>query len=961
MRSISRGLFGTCVIVLLYGTGLAHKPTISRQQIEADWERQDSVWGLREERGKKRVPSVTLEQDAAGGVDGHIDGQWGFHTANEEKPWWQVDLGSAAALDRIVLYNRCDHGTAGRNARILVLLSENGQTFRQVYQHDGTVFYGHTDGKPLVVKAGGTKARYVRLQLPGKSYFHLDEVQVYCVDKETNVAKGKPATQSSLSQWSAPAHGVVLATATQETADISEPSATPPPMERVVQQGLRLADSLKSIGLQTDAYEASLRESLAKWQTLPLDTTDAARRDVYRQARWTIRRMALANPLLNFDDILFVKRAPGMFPHMSDQYYGWWSRGGGGVYVLSGFKSDTPALRCLTPEWPTGNFLRPDLSYDGKRVLFAYCRHHPHLADVKDKTAKDELPEDSFYHIFEMNLDGSGVRQLTRGRYDDFDARYLPNGDLVFLSTRKGTSLQTSLASAAASCEATQPDSYVRCGGGNHRPVAVFTLHRMDSDGKGIHPISAFENFEWTPSVAADGRILYARWDYIDRFNGPFISLWATRPDGRNAQLVFGNYTTIPQCLFEACAVPNSQKIMFTASAHHSINGGSIALLDRSQGTEYERPITRLTPEVCFPETEGWPAAYYSGPWPLSEEHFLVAWSDRPLPRHTLFRPDDPANPRNPSGIYLADAFGNLNLLYRDHDISSTNPIPVRPRSKPPITADAVAWDGPQEGRFLLQDVYRGLDGIQRGKVRRLRIVAVPPKVQPQMNAPVLGVSREDPGKYVLGTVPVEKDGSAWFRVPSGVPVLFQALDAQGLAVQTMRSLTYVLPGETLTCVGCHESRDTAPLAQQASFAVRRPASTIASGPEGSWPLDYAALVQPVLDRHCVSCHKPGAEGERFDLTPEKSYDALLSFADNDLKKLAFERDQSFPGQCVAANSKLLRLLTHGDGHKNVRLDPVSLDRLVTWMDTYAQRTGSFSEKQEQQLKAFRRSAPIVQ
>jgi len=558
-----------------------------------------------------------------------------------------------------------------------------------------------------------------------------------------------------------------------------------------------------------------------------------------------------------------------------------------------------------------------------------------------------------------VNLDGSGVRQLTRGYYDDFDGRYLPNGDIVFLSTRKGTALQAGKASAAATCEATQPDSYVRCGGGNSRPVAVFTLHRISGDGANLRAISAFENFEWTPSVTADGRIVYARWDYIDRFNGPFISLWSTNPDGTNAQLVYGNFTKAPQCVFEARSIPNSQKLIFTASAHHSNTGGSLALLDRTLGTEFERPLTRLTPEVPFPETEAWANMYYANPWPLSEEHFLVAFSDKRLPSHSRFAIDDPRNPPNSMGIYLYDAFGNLEPLYRDAEISSMNPIPIRPRPRPPVFPETVDWDGSQEGRLLLQDVYQGLRDVERGTIAQLRIVAVPPKVQPQMNSPMLGVSREDPGKFVLGTVPVEEDGSAFFRVPSGVSIFFQAIDRNGLAIQTMRSLTYVQPNQTLSCIGCHEQRDTAPLPHGLPLAATREPSKLTPGPSGSWPLRFDELVQPVLDQHCVGCHSPGSREQRahaLDLTPAKAYGSLLSFGDKDLHKLAFERDRSYVGDMPARRSKLLALLTGAEGHEGVRLGAEELERLVTWMDTYAQHIGHFSDEQEQQLHEFRRA-----
>ena len=156
----------------------------TRTQIEADWLRQDAVRGGPVDADRQRIAP---QEDAAGGCDGVIDGKWGFHTQNEEKPWWQVDLGKSVALKRIVLYNRCD-GMAGRNAKIIVLLSDDAENFRQAYQHDGSVFYGHSDKRAMSAPLGGAKARYVRLTLPGRSYFHLDEVEIYAVGSEENIA-----------------------------------------------------------------------------------------------------------------------------------------------------------------------------------------------------------------------------------------------------------------------------------------------------------------------------------------------------------------------------------------------------------------------------------------------------------------------------------------------------------------------------------------------------------------------------------------------------------------------------------------------------------------------------------------------------------------------------------------------------------------------------------------------------
>ncbi len=931
MRLVTRLTFLPLFVILAVSVPTL-ATSVSRQQIEADWKQQ--------ERLRRVETPVTPEQDAARACDGIKNGRWGFHTKNEAQPWWQVDLGACFELDCMRLYNRVDF--AARAARVIVLVSPDGKTFRRVYQHDGTEFLGYSDAKPLRIDLDGVSARFVRLQLPGTSYFHLDEVEVYAIGSESNIALSMSCTQSSVSQWSS------------KHDDTDDGAAS---IETTVKRGLQLAERLRAMGANAQP-SLELIHSIDK-QASELPSSDTREHEeLHRELRWTVRRMAFANPLLDFDDILFAKRAPATLPHISDQYYGWWSRPGGGLYVLEDFKGPSPKLRCLTNGWPAGSFLRPDLSYDGDKVLFAYCRHYPHVAAM-EKVDKTQLPEDAFYQIYEMNIDGTGLRQLTHGRYDDFDARYLPDGDIVFLSTRKGTFLQCTTANTAATLARTLPDSYVRCGGDNKRPCAVYTLHRMDANGRHIRPISAFETFEYTPSIANDGRILYTRWDYIDRFNGHFFSLWSANQDGTNPQLVYGNYTVKPQAIIEARSIPDSSKLLFTAGAHHSITGGSLALLDVTKGSEGLTPLTRLTPEVPFPETEEWDDTYYANPYPLSEDFYLTAWSTRRLPPHAGSQQiKDDRNPVNAMGIYLADRFGNLELIYRDEAISSMYPIPVRPRRKPPTHPSEIKWEGLQEGSLLVQDIYQGLESVSPGSVKRLRIVAVPPKTQPHMNQPCIGVSAEDPGKYVLGTVPVAPDGSAFFRIPSGVPVFFQALDKKGMAIQTMRSLTYVLPNQKLSCVGCHESRHQAPPDGGMPLAARHGPSKLTPGPEGSWPLRFDRLVQPVLDKHCVTCHSAGnsdAKAAKLALTEDHAYQNLITFGEKDLEKLAFEKDKSEVGQCPARESKLMALLAQDPVHRDIALDADSLDRLITWMDTYAHRQGFFSPAQEQQMVAFRK------
>jgi hypothetical protein len=251
---------------------------------------------------------------------------------------------------------------------------------------------------------------------------------------------------------------------------------------------------------------------------------------------------------------------------------------------------------------------------------------------------------------------------------------------------------------------------------------------------------------------------------------------------------------------------------------------------------------------------------------------------------------------------------------------------------------------------------------VPRGGITSLRIVAVPAKTHPTMNFPSIGLTRDDPGKCVLGTVPVEPDGSAFFRVPAGVIVFFQALDESGVAVQTMRGATHVQPGQTLSCIGCHERREEAPPARRALASLREP-SRLAAGPEGSWPLRFDRLVQPVLDRQCVSCHHPKAEdvaAAKFDLTAAKAYASLVGYGKPSLRDQvmdAYNRGFSIARDGIAQKSALLALLESPEKHYAVQLDAEDRERLLTWLDTYAQRQGHFSDDQERELAELRRAS----
>ena len=573
-------------------------------------------------------------------------------------------------------------------------------------------------------------------------------------------------------------------------------------------------------------------------------------------------------PSVDVGPLLFVKHVPSTMAHQLTQTYGYGARPGGGLFVLEE-PGRSMRARQLGGSLPDGSVLRPEVSHDGATIYFAFCP-----CDTGPDAWRDPKCMDRRYHLYSMSADGADAKQLTDGPYDDFSPIELPDGKLLFCSTRRG--------------------GYHRCGGG---PCYVYALAVAEADGSNPHPISFHETNEWDPAILGDGRVVYTRWDYVDRNAVFYQQLWSVRQDGSDVRIFYGNNTFNPVGTWETQPIPGSTKVMATAAPHHGMTAGSIVLLDVTRGVDGMGPITRLTPDAVFPEAENglfhgkavpqptrfddepaamwgpqpqsqatrlaqvpeeeerWPGHCYRSPYPLSETYFLAAYSfDR-------LRGEPGPNSPNMFGLYLVDAFGQQGTA-----VSRPEPVePVADAACGPAASagagDAVAL-GREHQRASGGDVLREERPRQLAQAAgrgnpRLRIVQVLPKTTPHANQPMVGAANASPGKQVLGTVPVEKDGSAYFRVPARMPVLFQALDARGRAVQTMRSLTYLQPGEQVSCVGCHEPRTTAGGTPGTALALARPPSTIAPGPDGSRPLSYPILVQPVLDRQCVQCHNP--------------------------------------------------------------------------------------------------------
>ena len=671
------------------------------------------------------------------------------------------------------------------------------------------------------------------------------------------------------------------------------------------------ADPQTNIALRKPADQSSA----GRWSTSKLP---AASVTVDVEARAERRRTALHDPLLDFDDLLFVKRHPGTFAHMCDQYYGCYARPGGGLYILEDFRGQPKLRDLIDGRLPVGSYLSPDLSFDGTRIAFAYVP-----VDPARKPAFEAKPE-TCYHVYTMNVDGSNLRQVTDGPWDDFDPCWLPDGDLVFISSRRG--------------------GYCRCGG---RPVPTYTLHRMRADGSGLRRLSSHETNEWHPSVANDGSLLYTRWDYVDRHTNLAHSLWSCLPDGTLPFAVYGNYNLDrkPWGDWHPQPIPGSHKLMAVAGAHHGYAYGSLVMIDPRRGYDGAEPVERLTPEVAFPEAEGYPAEAYTTPFPLTEDLWLTsyspAWSTRDA-AHTVTQ-----------GLYLQDRSGRRELLYRDPTISSEYAIPLRPR---PRTAAPPVAETPQvpEGRFSLLSVYDSASPFPPGAITALRVIQVLPKTTTNADDPPISVAKQVSARQLLGTVPVGEDGSAWFTAPAGVPLYFQAVDAEGMAVQTMRSLTYLQPGETVSCVGCHEHRNTAP-GNRTPLALRREPSAIEPGPDGSQPFSYPRLVQPVLDRQCVSCHGAESPDGAVRLTGDHAAGDPYSYSYRSLARKDWVHwfdsvnggewiPLTTPGRFGARASRLTTLLR--EGHAGLTLAPEDLARLYLWMDLNVPFYGVYEPEQ---------------
>jgi len=715
------------------------------------------------------------------------------------------------------------------------------------------------------------------------------------------------------------------------------------PADVVLRRTAALVARLQAVPACPDL--SAMETELARLRTRAAETDvkdTGARYALYAEACRLRRRIAFANPRLGFERILFIKRHdPGGPFHMCDQYYGCNAKPGGGVFVLSDAFESKPTLANLLADAVVekgrlqgrrltgGAFLSPELAFDAQTIMFAFT-------ECRAKKTYTWGPEIS-WHLFKVGADGTGLVQLTDGDADDFDPCFLPNGRVAFISLRRG--------------------GYLRCG----RHCPVYTLFSMEPDGSDILPLSFHETHEWHPSVTNEGMIAYTRWDYVDRDTNVAHHIWLCYPDGRDPRSFHGNYPerrqSRPWMEMSIRAIPGSRRFVAATGAHHGNAFGSLLVIDHDRDDDRAMSqVARLTPEVPFPEAEGKPIKnymIYGTPWPLSEDDYLCVYGRDAKNR----------------GIYWIDRFGNRELLYRDPSVSCLSPIPLRPRPTPPVIPDATTQtaaarnaDPHAPATVAVMNVYDGDFTWPKGtRISALRIIQLLPKSTAPPNKPRIGVANQTNARAVLGTVPVEADGSVYFEAPVGKPIYFQALDERGMAVQSMRSLTYVHAGERLTCQGCHEpKRSQARRSSAMPLALRRVPSRIQPDVDGSNPFNYPRLVQPVLDRHCVACHRKEKKAPDLSGTRERgftrSYNSLAGkygfyfhVSNGSIKTGVHGGSRTVPGGFGARASKLMQVID-GEAHRErgLRLPAEDRHRLVLWLDCNSEFLGAYENADAQ-------------
>jgi formylglycine-generating enzyme required for sulfatase activity len=627
-----------------------------------------------------------------------------------------------------------------------------------------------------------------------------------------------------------------------------------------------------------------------------------------------LQREALtANPLLDFDRLLLVKRGEKRLGLPNN-----WV-GNGGI-PSKGYDNEIDVFSIKDPKGELKTVYKPaatefvgdmELHWDGDRLLFS-------MPGTEGK-----------FQVFEMKADGTGLRQVTPGDQPDVDnysACYLPDGRIIFCST---------------ACYLGVP-----CVSGGS-PVG--SLYLLDPASKAIRQLTFDQDHSWYPHVLNDGRVVYTRWEYSDIPHYFSRILFEMNPDGTAQFELYHSNSYWPNSIFYARAIPNHpSKVVGVISGHHGEpRAGELIVFDTAQGRRESDGVVQRIPgygkkvEPIITDqlvSKSWPKFLH--PYPLSEKHFLVSCKMSALA---------------PWALYLVDTFDNMVLLREEPGYALLEPTPLRKSAKPPAIPDKVDLKDKTATVYLV-DVYQGpgLKGVPRGTVKNLRVYTNHFAYRGMGGHINIGIDGPWDAKRILGTVPVNEDGSALFKVPANMPIVVEPVDAEGRALQVMRSWYTAMPGEFASCVGCHEAQTSGPPDRMAEATGRTP-SEIQPWYGPARPFNFDREVQhPVLEKYCVGCHngQPRDDGRKIPdfrakdkvagyagrFTP--AYEALHPY----VRRPGPESDYHMPVACEWAvnTSELVQMLKKG--HHGVKLDAEAWDRLYTWIDMNVPCHGTWSE-----------------
>ena len=661
-----------------------------------------------------------------------------------------------------------------------------------------------------------------------------------------------------------------------------------------------------------------------------------------------IREASLANPLLEFGRLLVIRRTReanrSLNSHTSDtiKRTGWDNE----ISELSNLRGEVK-VRTVYRHADQSVMKHMDLHFSGRRIMFSGAGANGNWA------------------ILEVDTDGKSLRELTPTDQKDvqwFDGCYLPEDGYILSCSTAGMQ--------GLPCE------------NGSKPMV--NLYRIGTATKKVRQLTFEQDSDWHPRVHHNGRVLYLRWEYADTPHYYSRYLFHMNPDGTGQMEYWGSGSYFPTAFVWARPVPNhTSMVVGIASGHHAKSEtGRLLLIDPDRGRRYPlryRPTDKawgkqkapinIHPEVlpasvtgCVQEIPGWGrdvvGNVYDGqgggqkytfgtPWPLSEKYFLVSVKGFQEAAEAGGR----GRRRSRGGqwtLCLVDVFDNMTTLYADPKYSLFEPIPLAARPKPPLLPDRTLEDAP--AAIFCSDIYggRGLGGVPRGKVKRLRVFSYHFGYVRSGGHESCGLEAGWDIKRILGTVPVEPDGSFYFQAPANTPLAIQPLDADGAALALMRSWMVAMPGEILSCNGCHEDHSEVMPVKYASASGRR-LRKIEPWHGPARPLAFATEIQPMLEKYCVGCHNEKARTDKGRLSFEKSDPGNWRRDASYLNLVAFVRH---PGpesdldlfnamEWHASTSPLVRMLRKG--HHGVRLDAEAWDRLYTWIDLNAPHRGMWN------------------